>query len=40
VSHESDKLIRQLSIVCFLIADRRLLNAREIKSVVVGYSEL
>ena len=39
VSHDTDKLIRQLSLVAFLMAERRPLTAREIKSVVEGYSE-
>jgi predicted DNA-binding transcriptional regulator YafY len=40
VSHDTDKLIRQLSLVAFLMAERRPLTAREIKSVVEGYSEM
>jgi proteasome accessory factor BC len=40
VSHDTDKLIRQLSLVAFLMAQRRPLTAREIKSTVEGYSEM
>ncbi|MGH3044984.1 MAG: helix-turn-helix transcriptional regulator, partial [Gaiellaceae bacterium] len=40
MSHDTDKLIRQLSLVAFLMAERRPLTAREIKSVVEGYSEM
>ena len=40
VSHDTDKLIQQLSLVAFLMAERRPLTAREIKSVVEGYSEM
>jgi proteasome accessory factor BC len=40
VSHDTDKLIRQLSLVAFLMAERRPLTARDIKSVVEGYSEM
>jgi predicted DNA-binding transcriptional regulator YafY len=40
VSHDTDKLIRQLSLVAFLMAERRPLTAREIKSTVEGYSEM
>ncbi|MGH3092593.1 MAG: helix-turn-helix transcriptional regulator, partial [Gaiellaceae bacterium] len=40
MSHDTDKLIRQLSLVAFLMAERRPLTAREIKSTVEGYSEM
>jgi proteasome accessory factor BC len=40
VSHDTDKLIRQLSLVAFLMAERRPLTARDIKSNVEGYSEM
>jgi proteasome accessory factor C len=40
VSHDTDKLIRQLSLVAFLMAERHLLTARDVKSNVEGYSEM
>jgi proteasome accessory factor BC len=40
VSHDTDKLIRQLSLVAYLMAERRLLTARDVKSNVEGYSEM
>jgi proteasome accessory factor C len=40
VSHDADKLIRQLSLVAFLMAERRPLTARDVKSNVEGYSEM
>ena len=40
MSHDTDKLIRQLSLVAFLMAERRPLTARDIKSDVEGYSEM
>jgi proteasome accessory factor BC len=40
VSHDTDKLIRQLSLVAFLMAERRPITAREVKSNVEGYSEM
>jgi predicted DNA-binding transcriptional regulator YafY len=40
VSHDTDKLIRQLSLVAFLMAERRPVTAREIKSSVEGYQEM
>jgi predicted DNA-binding transcriptional regulator YafY len=40
MSHDTDKLIRQLSLVAFLMADRRPLTARDVKSNVEGYSEM
>jgi len=40
LSHDTDKLIRQLSLVAFLMAERRPVTAREIKSSVEGYQEM
>jgi proteasome accessory factor BC len=40
MSHDTDKLIRQLSLVAFLMAERRPVTAREIKSSVEGYQEM
>src|SRR5574339_991920 len=40
MSHDADKLIRQLSLVAFLMAERRLLTAPDTKSNVEGYSEM
>jgi proteasome accessory factor BC len=40
VSHDTDKLIRQLSLVAFLMAERRAITARDVKSNVEGYSEM
>jgi proteasome accessory factor C len=40
VSHDGDKLIRQLSLVAFLMAERRPLTARDVKGNVEGYSEM
>jgi proteasome accessory factor BC len=40
MSHDADKLIRQLSLVAFLMAERRALTARDIKSCVEGYAEM
>src|SRR3954465_9369184 len=40
MSHATDKLIRQLSLVAFLMAERRALTARDVKSNVEGYSEM
>ena len=40
MSHDADKLIRQLSLVAFLMAERRLLTARDVKTNVEGYSEM
>jgi proteasome accessory factor BC len=40
MSHDTDKLIRQLSLVAFLMAERRPLTARDIKGNVEGYSEM
>lgn len=40
MSHDADKLIRQLSLVAFLMAERRPITARDVKSNVEGYSEM
>jgi predicted DNA-binding transcriptional regulator YafY len=40
VSHDADKLIRQLSLVAFLMAERRAVTARDVKGNVEGYSEM
>lgn len=40
MSHDTDKLIRQLSLVAFLMAERRALTARDVKGNVEGYSEM
>ena len=40
MSHDTDKLIRQLSLVAFLMAERRAVTARDIKGNVEGYQEL
>jgi predicted DNA-binding transcriptional regulator YafY len=40
LSHDTDKLIRQLSLVAFLMAERRAVTARDIKSSVEGYQEM
>src|SRR5919112_6794869 len=40
MSHDTDKLIRQLSLVAFLMAELRALTARDVKSNVEGYSEM
>jgi proteasome accessory factor C len=40
VSHDTDKLIRQLSLVAFLMAERRPLTARDVKGSVEGYQEM
>jgi proteasome accessory factor BC len=40
MSHDTDKLIRQLSLVAFLMAERRPLTARDIKSNVEGYQAM
>jgi proteasome accessory factor C len=40
LSHDTDKLIRQLSLVAFLMAERRPLTARDVKQNVEGYSEM
>jgi proteasome accessory factor C len=40
MSHDTDKLIRQLSLVAFLMAESRALTARDVKQHVEGYSEM
>ena len=40
MSHDADKLIRQLSLVAFLMAETRPLTARDVKGNVEGYSEM
>ncbi|MEZ5099174.1 MAG: WYL domain-containing protein [Thermoleophilia bacterium] len=40
MSHDADKLIRQLSLVAFLMAERRPLTARDVKSCVEGYADM
>jgi proteasome accessory factor C len=40
MSHDTDKLIRQLSLVAFLMAEPRPLTARDVKGNVEGYSEM
>jgi proteasome accessory factor C len=40
VSHDTDKLIRQLSLVAFLMAERRPITARDVQQNVEGYSEM
>ncbi len=40
MSHDTDKLIRQLSLVAFLMAERRAVTARDIKGQVEGYQEM
>jgi predicted DNA-binding transcriptional regulator YafY len=40
LSHDTDKLIRQLSLVAFLMAERRAVTARDIKGSVEGYQEM
>ena len=40
ISHDTDKLIRQLSLVAYLMAHRRPVTARDVKSNVEGYSEM
>ena len=40
MSHDGDKLIRQLSLVAYLMAERRPVTARDSKNAVEGYSEM
>src|SRR5438067_2013626 len=40
MSHDADKLSRQLSLVAYLMAERRPLTARDIKGNVEGYQEM
>ncbi|MER3409391.1 MAG: WYL domain-containing protein, partial [Thermoleophilia bacterium] len=40
MSHDTDKLIRQLSLVAFLMAETRPVTARDVQQNVEGYSEM
>src|SRR6187402_2487737 len=40
MSHDTDKLIRQLSLVAYLMSERRPLTARDVKQNVEGYQEM
>src|SRR5918999_1435866 len=40
MSHDTDKLNRQLSLVAFLMAERRPITARDVQQNVEGYSEM
>ena len=40
MSHDTDKLIRQLSLVAYLMAERRAITARDVKTNVEGYQEM
>jgi proteasome accessory factor C len=40
VSHDGDKLIRQLSLVAYLMAERRPVTARDAKNAVEGYYDM
>src|SRR5438045_8459410 len=40
MSHDTDKLLRQLSLVACRMADRRPITARDVKQMVEGYSEM
>ena len=40
MSHDTDKLIRQLSLVAYLMAERRPITARDVKQNVEGYQEM
>src|SRR5256886_10549589 len=40
LSHDTDKLTRQLSLVAFLMAERRAVTPRDIKGSVEGYQEM
>jgi proteasome accessory factor BC len=40
LSHDTDKLIRELSLVAYLMAERRAISARDVKSNVEGYQEM
>ena len=37
VSHDADKLIRQLSLVAYIMAEKRPITARDAKNAVEGY---
>ena len=40
VTPDTDKLVRQLSLVAYLMAERRSASARDVKQAVEGYSEM
>jgi proteasome accessory factor C len=40
MSHDADKLIRQLSLVAYLMAERRPVTARDAKNAVEGYADM
>jgi proteasome accessory factor BC len=40
LTHDADKLIRQLSLVAYLMAEQRPITARDVKSNVEGYSNM
>ncbi len=40
MSHDEDKLIRQLSLLSFLLSRRRPFTAREVQESVEGYSDM
>ncbi len=40
MSHDGDKLIRQLSLVAYLMAERRPVTARDAKNAVEGYYDM
>jgi proteasome accessory factor C len=40
LTHDADKLIRQLSLVAYLMAESRPVTARDVKSAVEGYSDM
>ena len=40
LSHDGDKLIRQLSLVAYLMAERRPVTARDVKNAVEGYYDM
>ena len=40
MTHDADKLIRQLSLVAYLMAEQRPITARDVKTNVEGYSNM
>jgi len=40
LTHDADKLIRQLSLVAYLMAEQRPVTARDVKTHVEGYSDM
>ena len=40
MTHDADKLIRQLSLVAYLMAEQRPVTARDVKTHVEGYSDM